>query len=107
MSESGSENDGAGAREALLQELVRRHRDFRRVWRACRGAAPELFRAVRGRLGLSQRAMADKLHVSQVWLCNVEAGKKRPGFALLYSLYLVAGGRELGVHAPAPGGPSK
>ena len=48
-------------------------------------------RTLRERAGISQREAADKLHISNVHLCNIEMGKTLPSQDLIERMELVYG----------------
>jgi len=64
----------------LLRRAVETHDVFRAAQAAADGAA---FLAARKQLGLSQRALAERLGVNWTYLSKVETGATAPGMPLI------------------------
>lgn len=72
--------------ESRLEELVRAQGRYAAALAACQADAPAIFTALRKKLGIRQRDLAEKMDVSNVYLSRIENGHMVPGYSTLAAL---------------------
>jgi transcriptional regulator with XRE-family HTH domain len=83
---------GPSVVSALLASLAASHRRYRETLDLVRPATPEIFRSIRKRFGLTQKEMAARLDITNVYLSWIETGKQEPSIEVYLKLCELAGG---------------